>query len=72
MTEPEQPAREPRDPPVRTETPGSRMTGEGGPPPEHDQDENPADGADHASGGRDGPDGEEDRDVSPEADAPPD
>ncbi|MFD5466979.1 hypothetical protein ACFWIQ_29760 [Kitasatospora sp. NPDC127059] len=34
----------PADPPEPVETPESRMTGEGGPPPEHEQDKGPQDG----------------------------
>ncbi|MER5352417.1 hypothetical protein ABT093_19055 [Kitasatospora sp. NPDC002551] len=48
MTDPEHRTREPRDPPVRTETPESRMTGEGGPPPEHEERKGSADGPEYA------------------------
>nr|BEK63284.1 hypothetical protein KPHV_05110 [Kitasatospora purpeofusca] len=57
---------DPRDPPVRTETPESRMTGEGGPPPEHDEDKGPADGPEYAGTDPGGPVG------APEPDEPPD
>ncbi|MER7705752.1 hypothetical protein ABTX81_23020 [Kitasatospora sp. NPDC097605] len=48
MTDPDDGTREPRDPPVRRETPESRMTGEGGPPPSHEEDKGPADGPEYA------------------------
>ncbi|MFF8772589.1 hypothetical protein [Kitasatospora sp. NPDC015120] len=47
MTNPDDRTREPPDPPVRVETPESRMTGEGG-PPEHEDDKGPADGPEYA------------------------
>ncbi|WP_188304825.1 hypothetical protein [Streptomyces sp. CBMA123] len=34
----------PPDPPAPVETPEARMTGEGGPPPEHEEDKGPQDG----------------------------
>ncbi|MFD8322432.1 hypothetical protein [Kitasatospora purpeofusca] len=49
--------RDPWDPPVRTETPESRMTGEGGPPPEHDEDKGPGDGPEYAATDPGGPAG---------------
>ncbi|MEU6236386.1 hypothetical protein [Kitasatospora sp. NPDC047058] len=36
------------EPPVRTETPESRMTGEGGPPPAHEEEKGPQDGPEYA------------------------
>ncbi len=59
--------RDPRDPPVRTETPESRMTGEGGPPPERDEGKGPTDGPEYAGTAHDGP-----GDPAPEPDEPPD
>ncbi|MBD0690783.1 hypothetical protein [Streptomyces sp. CBMA123] len=37
----------PKDPTVPIETPESRMTGAGGPPPEPEEDEGPQDGPDY-------------------------
>ncbi|MQS16867.1 hypothetical protein F7Q99_32945 [Streptomyces kaniharaensis] len=37
----------PKDPPVAVETPESRMTGEGGPPPEHEEEKGPEDGPEY-------------------------
>ncbi|MFI9361478.1 hypothetical protein ACIG5E_10485 [Kitasatospora sp. NPDC053057] len=34
----------PKDPPEPVETPESRMTGEGSPPPEHEEEKGPQDG----------------------------
>ncbi|MFF9644979.1 hypothetical protein [Kitasatospora aureofaciens] len=34
----------PEDPPEQVETPESRMTGEGSPPPEHEEEKGPQDG----------------------------
>ncbi|MFF2350968.1 hypothetical protein ACFVVL_14415 [Kitasatospora sp. NPDC058115] len=48
MTGPHDRTREPPDPPVRAETPESRMTGEGGAPPEHEEQKGPADGPEYA------------------------
>ncbi|MFJ8627041.1 hypothetical protein ACIRD3_29970 [Kitasatospora sp. NPDC093550] len=39
--------RVPEDPPVRVETPESRMTGEGSPPPEHEEEKGPQDGPEY-------------------------
>ncbi|MFF7457034.1 hypothetical protein [Kitasatospora sp. NPDC008115] len=33
---------------MRSESPESRMTGEGSPPPEHEEDKGPADGPEYA------------------------
>ncbi len=66
MTTPDEPVREPRDPPVRTETPESRMTGEGGPPPDPDEEKGPADGPEYAVPA---PDRQSD---DPEPEEPPD
>ncbi|MFC5890085.1 hypothetical protein RMN57_04025 [Kitasatospora sp. CM 4170] len=46
MSDQEEPV--PHDSPVRTETPDSRMTGEGGPPPEHEEERGPQDGPEYA------------------------
>ncbi|MCG6495656.1 hypothetical protein [Kitasatospora sp. A2-31] len=45
MTDQEEPI--PHDPTVPTETPESRMTGEGGPPPEHEEEKGPQDGPEY-------------------------
>ncbi|MGW1178653.1 hypothetical protein ACWD4P_33610 [Kitasatospora sp. NPDC002543] len=37
----------PRDPPAPTETPESRMTGEGAPPPAHEEEKGPRDGPEY-------------------------
>ncbi|MEU9040665.1 MULTISPECIES: hypothetical protein [unclassified Kitasatospora] len=42
MTDQDKPV--PRDPRVPVETPESRMTGEGSPPPEHEEEKGPQDG----------------------------
>ncbi|MER6301702.1 hypothetical protein ABT247_19365 [Kitasatospora sp. NPDC001539] len=42
MSDPGKPV--PKDPPVPVETPESRMTGEGGPPPAPEQEKGPQDG----------------------------
>ncbi|MFD0273545.1 hypothetical protein ACFVHB_06445 [Kitasatospora sp. NPDC127111] len=46
MSEQDDRARE--EPAVRVETPESRMTGEGGPPPEHEEEKGPQDGPEYA------------------------
>ncbi|WP_224278027.1 hypothetical protein [Streptomyces sp. LS1784] len=38
----------PKDPPVPVETPESRMTGEGAPPPGHEEEKGPDDGPEYA------------------------
>lgn len=39
----------PREPPVQVETPESRMTGEGAPPPEHEEEKGPKDGPEYGT-----------------------
>nr|BFD88800.1 hypothetical protein KitaXyl93_01600 [Kitasatospora sp. Xyl93] len=45
MTDQNEPV--PRDPPTPVETPESRMTGEGSPPPEHEERKGPRDGPEY-------------------------
>ncbi|MFF4381419.1 hypothetical protein [Kitasatospora sp. NPDC001547] len=45
MTDQNEPV--PRDPPTPVETPEARMTGEGSPPPEHEERKGPRDGPEY-------------------------
>ncbi|MFF2078547.1 hypothetical protein ACFVXG_27805 [Kitasatospora sp. NPDC058162] len=45
MSDPRKPV--PKDPPVPVETPESRMTGEGGPPPDAEEEKGPQDGPEY-------------------------